>query len=233
MDGKPRWRERLRAGLEDYFSQRSFPRFILGSILILTGLTGFGISFGLLRAGMESMAFRYPLAVVGAYAVFLMLVRLWAEWERAQFDADKVVVPGNEKKTVPVFREEGRWWDALDPTSAIDVGDGCLPALVAVLVVTAIVALVAAVVTAISAAPILIAEVFIDAVLAGALYRRLKIASQEHWLGTAVRRTWLYALGTAIILGAAGVVLDLYAPGSDSIGDAVREFLPEAFESGF
>lgn len=47
------------------------------SLVGVTGLAGFLASFGLLHAGMRSMAVRYPLAVLIAYVVYLALLRLW------------------------------------------------------------------------------------------------------------------------------------------------------------
>lgn len=47
------------------------------SLVGVTGLAGFVASFGLLHAGMRSMAARYPLAVLIAYIVYLALLRVW------------------------------------------------------------------------------------------------------------------------------------------------------------
>jgi len=46
-------------------------------ILMATGCAGFLVSFALLRAGLTLMWLRYPLAILCAYAVFLLLLRLW------------------------------------------------------------------------------------------------------------------------------------------------------------
>ena len=46
-------------------------------ILLATGCAGFLVSFVLLRAGLIWMWVRYPLAILCAYAVFLLLLRLW------------------------------------------------------------------------------------------------------------------------------------------------------------
>jgi hypothetical protein len=106
------------------------------------------------------MWLRYPVAVIGACLIFLLLMRLWVDLPNG-FDFDD--------------------------------GEGCLLALLVGVVAGLFLLLFAA----FAGAPVLLAEVFIDARLTGVLYRRLKIAAQEHWLGTAIRRTWGFVLGTA------------------------------------
>jgi hypothetical protein len=51
-------------------------------IVVATGVAGFAASAVLLRLGTWSMPLRYVLATLLAYAVFLLLVRLWAEYQR-------------------------------------------------------------------------------------------------------------------------------------------------------
>lgn len=70
-------------------------------------------------------------------------------------------------------------------------------------------------------APHLIAEVIVDAAVAGAIYGRLR-QLKTNWTFGVVRRTWLPALLTAltfVVVGAIGQALD---PTADSIGDFFR-----------
>ena len=53
------------------------PRLLVSFLLILTGAAGFLFSSALLQLGVTMMAVRYPLAVLAAYTVFLLLLRLW------------------------------------------------------------------------------------------------------------------------------------------------------------
>ena len=46
-------------------------------ILLLTGLAGFLASFSLLQLDVSRMWIRYPIAILIAYGVFLLLLRLW------------------------------------------------------------------------------------------------------------------------------------------------------------
>lgn len=84
-DENDKLRDHARRGLEAYFHRQRFPRLTLGLILTVTGATGFGVSYLLLHGGMDAMWLRYPLAVLGAYGLFLLLIRLWVELERRQF----------------------------------------------------------------------------------------------------------------------------------------------------
>jgi hypothetical protein len=58
------------------------PRLLVSFLLALTGAAGFLVSSALLHLGITSMAVRYPLAVLVAYSVFLLLLRLWLALKR-------------------------------------------------------------------------------------------------------------------------------------------------------
>jgi hypothetical protein len=68
-------------------------------------------------------------------------------------------------------------------------------------------------------APMLFAEVLLDAALSAGLYRRLRGIEADHWLQTAIRRTILPFALTALCVTLAGWGMELYAPGANSIGD--------------
>ena len=224
MTEPDKWRSRALRGLEEYFRKRGFPRLTLGLVLLLTGLTGFGISFFLLRAGIGDMWVRYPVAVVGAYGIFLVLMRLWVELERRQFDPEDPIIREamEDDRPTPVFtgsKGDGSWLDWLDlPSDLLSFDEGCLP----VILIGVVIGLLGLLLAALLGAPALIAEVFIDAFLTGVLYRRLKIAAYEHWLGTCIRKTWLFVLGTAFLLFIGGLGLSVMAPGTQTIGAALE-----------
>jgi hypothetical protein len=67
---------RMRARLE----RAHWPRLQMATLVAITGGVGFVASYALLRGGMGAMWQRYPLAVAIAYAVFLMLLWLWARF---------------------------------------------------------------------------------------------------------------------------------------------------------
>lgn len=63
----------------------SWPRLQMSLIVALTGAAGLLFSFLLLRAGFDSMALRYPLALAGAYGVFLFLLWLWLRTKASDY----------------------------------------------------------------------------------------------------------------------------------------------------
>ncbi|MDQ3754564.1 MAG: hypothetical protein M3371_07530 [Acidobacteriota bacterium] len=62
--------------------RQGWPRLQMALILLLTGCAGFLVSFVLLRAGLTQMWLRYPVAILTAYAVFLLLLRVWLSLQR-------------------------------------------------------------------------------------------------------------------------------------------------------
>lgn len=63
-----------------------WPRLFVSFLLMLTGASGFLTSYALLHLGLTNMAVRYPLAVLAAYCVFLLLLRLWLSLQRKTTD---------------------------------------------------------------------------------------------------------------------------------------------------
>jgi hypothetical protein len=216
------WRAKIRAALEAYFRNHSLPQLTLGLLLVLTGAAGFLASVLLLKFGVYHMSIRYPVAAGCAYAVFLALIRLWVEIERARFNPQPGEFEGDFSSRNPESKRQvsrqssgdGSWLDWVDFSNVCDLHDGCLP----VLIVGAIIALVALLFTALASAPAFMAELFLDAFIVSVLYRRLRIAAREHWLGTAIRRTWLHVFVAMALLAFVGWGLDQLAPGSHSIG---------------
>ena len=75
-----------------------------------------------------------------------------------------------------------------------------------------------AVVYVIYIAPVLLAEVALDAALVTTVYRRVRPHDIQHWSLGVVRRTWVAALVLALCLGGAGAALQQVAPEARSIG---------------
>jgi hypothetical protein len=86
--GSVKGRSQVVASIQRYLVRRGLPRIQMTLIVTATGLAGFGACVVLLQLGISSMPVRYSLAVVIAYAIFLLLVRLWAGYQRRGIQAD-------------------------------------------------------------------------------------------------------------------------------------------------
>lgn len=214
----------------------SSPRMSMALIAALTGAAGLLASYLLRLAGMSSMALRYPLAVGLAYLAFLFFLWCWLNTGRRHEEDDETVV-----ETVDLVSDGAEWVPsrsnaANDSTAAdlldrggdsggsdVDVGDaGDLVGIVVigfVLLATALFTLFSMV----SLAPVLFAELLVDAALAGGLYRYVRgIDRERHWLKTALAHTgWRFA-AVAAVAAAIGFTISRLVPGASSIGDLLR-----------
>ncbi|MCM2333382.1 MAG: hypothetical protein NDI82_05485, partial [Anaeromyxobacteraceae bacterium] len=79
MHGGPRAQvvERLRARLLE-----GWPRLTMAAFVAVTGATGVLASVGLRALGVSHLAARYALAVLLAYAVLVLQLRVWVLLER-------------------------------------------------------------------------------------------------------------------------------------------------------
>lgn len=69
--------EEVEPRLEQRIAHRFFVRFHMSLILTAVIASGVLTSKALLELGVHSLRLRYPLAVLGSYAVFVVLVRIW------------------------------------------------------------------------------------------------------------------------------------------------------------
>jgi hypothetical protein len=81
-------REELIAKAKERLLRHGLPRLQMSLILALTGASGFLTSFVLLHYGLDTMAVRYPIAVLVAYAVFLLLLWIWLKFQRDGWEGD-------------------------------------------------------------------------------------------------------------------------------------------------
>lgn len=212
------------------------PRVQMMFIVAVTGAVGFVASYVMLVAGLHAMWLRYPLAVAVAYLAFLGILWLWlraidrGHERNDELDADAADLAVD---TTDVFVRSTHNGDGASsgPDFGLDVGgvdldEGAPIALVIALVVATVVAVAAAfwaVFAIVGGAPVLLAELVVDAALARGLYLRVRTIDRgRHWLRTAVARTvWRFA-AVAAVFGAVGALLAWVVPGADSIGDIHR-----------
>lgn len=219
------WRRRAAGALGRYFARKRWPRLSLGLVVVFTGLAGFGLSFALWKCGLAEMWLRYPIAVGGAYLVFLGLLRIWVEIERTHFNPqDPEIISALEEEPARERERERKasWLDALDlpDFGGVDSLEGCAVGIL----VTATIGLLAVLISFVAGAPFLIGEVAVDVFIVSILYRRLKAAEREHWLGAAVRQTWPHVLAIMALLAIIGACLGILAPGAQTLGEAFRLF---------
>lgn len=71
-------------------------------------------------------------------------------------------------------------------------------------------------------APMLLAELSVDFLLATGLYRRLKKIPETAWLGTAIKKTIWPFLITAVVISGSGWVLQNSAPGAKTLSEVLK-----------
>ncbi len=70
-------------------------------------------------------------------------------------------------------------------------------------------------------APVLFAEILVDALLAAGLYRRLRVLDVRHWMRSAVRRTIIPFVMTTLVVTGAGWAMQHHAPQARSLGEVI------------
>ncbi len=214
-------------------------------IVGLTGAAGLLFSFMLLQAGVTSMALRYPLALLLAYGVFLLLLWLWLRTKAEDYvDMPDLsgLLPNGSGSSTPSFEGGGGNFGGGGASGSFDgpastalpdvdaspladaagaVGDTDELAIPLIAVAFAL-GLALASLYVIYLAPVLFAELLVDGALSYALYRRIKATGSPHWLKSAVRRTVLPFVLTGMFVAAAGAAMAAYAPGAHTIGQVMQ-----------
>ncbi len=197
----------------------------------------------MLAAGLERMAIRYPLAGIAGYAAFLALVRLWVALRRREFEPYEdfhvpdvpLHSPSGDPTPDAVLFGGGRgggggggaaWCGDADGVDAPDVADA-VPADAGefwpvALLTAAVLSGALAVLYTIYIAPLLLAEVIVDAAVVAGVYRRIQRQDAVHWTTSVVRRTWVAASCLVLFLTAAGFALQRIDPSARSIGSVLR-----------
>ena len=206
-----------------------FPRFVILLILVIAGLTAFGFSALALNGGLDDMAVRYFVATIVGYAVFLLLIRVWIALRRRESDITDLPDISHLPSHGDGFGggqsggagATGSWGQPADGGIDIDVPDAD-EAWPVVLAAVVLLGGVVAMLYVVYLAPVLLAEVALDAALVTGIYRKLRKKDAGHWLGSAVRHTWLPATIAAVCIAFAGLVLQWAQPTARSIGDVFR-----------
>ncbi len=222
--------QRMRARL----LREGFPRVQMFILVALTGLAGFGASALMLLAGLETMALRYTLAMGAAYLVFLALLWLWLHTSASDY-LDFVPDGADAAPDLPPalceeFAGGGGGFDGGGASANVDFGvdsiaekplaavasaeEGAIPLVVILLALGLLLSSLFVVWTA----PVLFAEILVDALLAAGLYRRLRALERQHWMVAALKRTVVPFLLTTVLVAGAGWSMQAIAPQAVSIG---------------
>ena len=215
---------------------------MLALIVAASALVGILASLLLLHLGLFHMGIRYLVCFALAYLVFLALLRLWAA--RGMSDLDPGIDAPDLRGGGPgPFRgrdgdfggggASGSWGSGAEAPDVGTVSDPATPGVAdaldldegwAFLLPLAIVlgGLLAAGYV-ISIAPILLAEVLLDVVVAAGVFRGARNFDPQYWVVGALRRTWVAALALAVLLGGLGWLLQLAAPHAHTIGAVLSE----------
>lgn len=212
-------RQRALRRIESLLRRRSAPRAHMSLMVIGAGAAGFLASFALLHLGLGSIPLRYALSVAFAYGVFLLFIRWWIVRHRARQAATTVKdrPRSDSSRRNPDIPCDG----VCDLVSALDDG------LVVVVLLLASTISLAACVYVICTAPSLLAELFLDGVLAAGLYRRLRRLDRRHWLEAAIGRTWIPAAAILVSVFLAGLFLHHCAPEAKSLGEAWHQIVAQ------
>lgn len=167
-------------------------------IFATTWGSGWFASWALLRLGMNSMPLRYGLGFAFAYLVFMLCVRVWADFMR---------------------QERG---GQADPGYLSDVpgadAEGC-----AVVAAVALLGLAVAALFALAGGLPLLLEAAFEVVFAGAVVRRVaRKAIVGDWASVLVRNTWPHAAVALLVLVALAAWLQSRAPQAVTFAQAVR-----------
>lgn len=101
--------------------------------------------------------------------------------------------------------------------------EGAIPLVIALLIAALAAVLLFAAVYLVYLAPALFAELLVDGALSASLYRRMRGLQTRHWLESAVRRTLVPFVVTAVSLGAIGYAFQWYAPDANTLGEVIKQ----------
>lgn len=215
--------DRIRAHIEE----QSYPRLEALVLVSLAGMCGFIVSFALLSAGVTSMPVRYAISGVTGYIAFLALLSVYIAWKRQMegFDHTADALDLGIRSLPSRSSGSGEASDAWNESASGDGGswlDGFDDLGWVVLALAAAIAGLIAVASIVWAAPALLAEVLVDALIVSSVSRHLADSERRDWTATAIRRTWIPATIVIIALVVGGWALQQAAPEATSIGPALK-----------
>jgi hypothetical protein len=217
-------REQVLRKLRAYFSRERMPHGVMVVIVAFTAMAGFWGSRLMHGWGMGSMGWRYLLATLAAWGVFMVLVRVWVEYERRSFKTPEDLANLSAGYEMDLHGSDG----GFDVAKAVVkhgtdvVGEGCFSGFAIAVAIGLLIGVFCGVFTLIIGAPALLAEVVLDVIVASFLGRGLRTHDAQWWAVGVVRRTWKVALPLAAALAIIGWVLQANYPGIETLGEVFR-----------
>lgn len=219
--------------------RRGWPRLQMTAIVLVTAAVGLLASYLLRTAGIDSMVQRYPLAILAAYAIFLLQMWIWFRW-REDHLGDVLEVGVDVAGEVP-----GTWsggggssggagssasWDAsidsVADSSGLDVADVADVEALPFLAVLALLALILFAVIAagwvVWSAPVLMAELIVDGAIAGGLYRRMRKVEAQGWWWLCMRHTFWPLIGLILSFAVFGGILQYLVPDPTTLMEGLQ-----------
>lgn len=219
-----------------------YPRLEMAFLVLVTGLAGFLASFALLHAGIGSMALRYPLAVGCAFIALLLQLWLWLklrhDWREDLAEAASELASGASDAAPGHAGGGGGTFDGGGASGNFDMpgadllsgpveaaaqaDEAAIPLFALIGIVAVALSMVLLAFSLVSTAPFLFAELLIDGAMSATLYRRLRHLPQRHWTATAVRRTVVPFILSALLLAAVGFGMAWAVPGAHTVGEFLQ-----------
>lgn len=196
-------------------------------ILSITGLSGFLASVIATHLGLSAMVLRYPLSVAVAYGAFLLCLRLWIIYVKADDDFKDNINDTVEEVLEDESPDTQDMTDTTDTDSSASLLDGISfdldEGIILVAVIIIILSLFCGSAYFIYIAPEFLDEILADTLLVAFLYRRTKTLQKNAWVETAVKKSWWMFLIIAVVLGFVGLVVQFYHPDIKTFGDMLNK----------
>ena len=204
--------------LRHQLEKRFWLRWHMFLILAATIASGFAVNVALHHLLQVGMALRYPLSVVASYGVFFLIMRGWLSYIRSQYQPEPAIDHAEDE-----VGEAGMDFDV--PKKLIEGGSSVMDepwGCVIVLSLTAVVSVAWWGVLAVTNAPLILADVLFQFLLAAGLIRPARRVEAEDWKQSLFGATFLPFVTAFIVAAAAGLVLQAIKPDATSLGEALH-----------
>lgn len=223
------WPHRFKTAIRERF----FLRFHMTLILAAVALSGLGISKLLGAVGLTQLQLRYPLAVVCAYGVFFVLVRIWLWYVSLSHEehADDGSVMDHVEDaaelagavTHDLGRSAGHGGGASGHSGgwSLDGADGDGAGLVLILLGVVLCVVFGSGLYLIWQAPALLSEAALQMALAASLRRATRRIDAADWAGSVLAASWLPFALLVIVVWIFAAVAASVCPDATTLGEVL------------